>query len=99
MGARPRIDLDGIHLVDSIGNVVCLLRHRTTEGLVLQMPESADLKVSWGDVEEAALDLATGKIRVTFSDALVGRANWLGGEKSLSGRWMDRFTLALTRKD
>jgi hypothetical protein len=91
---RPRIDLDGVHLTDSHKNVVCIFRQRTTEGLVLQMPESTDLVVSWNDVEEAALDLQTGRLAIRFTADLVRRAKWLGGEHTLVGRWMDRFTLA-----
>ncbi len=104
MSARPRIDLDGVSLTDEKGRpmVVAIFRHRTAEGLVLLIPESADVLVPWEEVSEAAIDLHSGDVRVVFRDAYVERQNWLRGANVLVGTWTDRFVMssvAAARRD
>lgn len=95
MDQRPRIDLDGVTLCDPDGPsaAVAIFRYRTVEGLVLGMPESTDVLVKWDDVESSAIDLAAGKIVVTFTERFAEAANWLGGLRRLEGRWTDRMTI------
>jgi hypothetical protein len=95
MDKRPRIDLDGVTLSDPDGPAaaVAILRYRTVEGLVLSMPESADIVVPWDDVEDAQLSLASGRLSVSFTSAFAARANWLGGLRRLEGRWTDKLEL------
>lgn len=103
MTARPRIDLDGVSLVDETRPpmVVAIFRYRTAEGLVLLIPESADVLVPWEHVAETVLDLRAGTVRVSFQAAYVDRQNWLRGAKTLVGTWTDRLVMsaAATRRD
>src|SRR4051812_9698417 len=91
MQARPRIDLEGVALSDERTPymVVAIFRYRTTEGLVLLIPESADVLVSWTDVVEAGLDLKTGRVRIRLDDGYVASQNWLRGASLLVGEWTD----------
>jgi hypothetical protein len=95
MDKRPRIDLDGVALADPAGShaAVAVLRYRTLEGLVLSMPESADIVVPWEHVERADLCLMSGQVTVAFREDFARRANWLGGVRLLQGRWTDRLTI------
>ncbi len=99
MAARPRIDLDGVTLCepDGTGAAVAVIRHRTVEGLVLSMPESADFLVPFDDVVRAELNLKDGTVVFEVTSELASRAHWLGGARVLVGRWTDRMTL--TRAD
>jgi hypothetical protein len=104
MTARPRIDLDGVSLVDEKNPpmVIAIFRHRTTDGLVLLVPESADVLVPWEHVTETVLDLRAGTVRVSLQPAYVERQNWLRGARSLVGTWTDRLvmsTASATRRD
>jgi hypothetical protein len=96
MRARPRIDLDGVSLVDLTNPpmVVAIFRYRTAEGLILLVPESADVLVPWEHVEEARLDLVAGRIVIRLSAAYVERESWLRGAQSLVGTWTDRYVMA-----
>jgi len=95
MQARPRIDLEGVALQDERNPymVIAVFRYRTTEGLLLLIPESADVLVSWADVLEAGLDLKTGRLTIRLADAYVRSQNWLRGASVLTGEWMDRFKM------
>lgn len=95
MADRPRIDLDGVALSnpDGASETVAIFRYRTVEGLVLSMPESADILVAWEHVTRADLSLADGQLLITFTERYASRANWLGGIRKLQGRWTDRMTL------
>lgn len=95
MEKRQRIDLDGVTLSDPDGPAaaVAIFRYRTVEGLVLSMPESADIVVAWDDVEHADLSLASGKLTVRFTESFAANANWLGGIRCLEGRWTDRLKI------
>lgn len=95
MHARPRIDLEGVALADERNPymVIAIFRYRTTDGLVLLIPESADVVVSWADVLEAGLDLKTGRLRLHLRDAYVASQNWLRGATVLVGEWTDRFRM------
>lgn len=95
MDKRQRIDLDGVTLSNPDGPAaaVALFRYRTVEGLVLSMPESADIVVPWDDVESADLSLVSGKLTVRFTAAYADSANWLGGVRALEGRWTDRLKI------
>lgn len=94
MDARPRIDLDGVALTDEKNPhmVVAIFRYRTTEGLLLLIPESADVMVPWSEVVAADLDLKSGEVSLILSPAYVERENWLRGAERLKGRWLDRYT-------
>jgi hypothetical protein len=96
MQARPRIDLEGVALADERNAymVIAIFRYRTTDGLLLLIPESADVLVSWEDVQEAALDLKTGRVRIRLSESYVASQNWLRGAQVLVGEWMDRLRMA-----
>jgi hypothetical protein len=103
-GARPRIDLDGVSLVDAARPpmVVAIFRYRTTDGLVLLVPESADVLVPWAHVESAAIDLGAGTLRIALEASYVERQNWLRGARVLLGTWTDRFVMSThlaTRRD
>lgn len=95
MTRRPRIDLDGIPLTDENNPYMplAIFRHRTTEGLVLLIPESAEVLVEWAAVEAAAVDLATGAIRISFHPDYVAGQNWLRGAGTIVGSWLDRYVL------
>jgi hypothetical protein len=95
MTATLRIDLDGVALVGEANpsTVLGIFRARTTDGLVLLMPESAEFTVSWEHVKGAQLDLVNGDVRISFQSDYVASANWLRGNESLVGRWMDRRVL------
>jgi hypothetical protein len=104
MTGRPRIDLDGVSLVDEKNPpmVIAVFRHRTTEGLVLLVPESADVLVPWEHVTETTLDLRAGTVKVVFVPEYVERQNWLRGARTLVGSWTDRFVMSsasATRRD
>jgi hypothetical protein len=95
MDKRPRIDLDGVTLSNPDGPAaaVAVFRYRTVEGLVLSMPESADVLVAWEHVEAADLSLASGRLTITFRAEFAASANWLGGVRTLEGQWTDRLTI------
>jgi len=73
--------------------VVAVFRYRTSEGLVLLVPESADVLVPWAHVEEAKLDLASAEVSVRLAPAYVERQSWLRGARTLVGTWTDRFVM------
>lgn len=100
MNMRPRIDLDGVALADETNPhmVVAVFRYRTTEGLQLLIPESADVLVPWSAIEDASLDMKDGHVRVTFAESYVRDQNWLRGARRLAGRWMDRFTMSASAR-
>ncbi len=95
MQARPRIDLEGVALSDERNPymIIAIFRYRTTDGLLLLIPESADVLVSWSDVESAELDLRNGRVRVSFTESYVSGQNWLRGARTLVGEWTDRFKM------
>jgi hypothetical protein len=93
MSQRPRIDLDGVtlHDADNPYMPLAVFRYRTTQGLVLLVPESADVTVPFSDVEEASLDLVKGELRVRLSAAYLQRESWVRGARVLVGDWLDRY--------
>jgi redox-sensitive bicupin YhaK (pirin superfamily) len=95
MNKRPRIDLDGVTLSvpDGPSAAVAIFRYRTVEGLVLSMPESADVVIAWEHVEQADVSLSSGTVTIAFTEAFANTANWLGGVRTLHGQWTDRLTL------
>jgi len=92
---RPRIDLDGVSLNDEANPfmTIATFRNRTTAGVVLNLPESADVTVAWSDIEEARLDLGTGELRIQFRPEVVASSAWMRGARVLVGKWLDRFTM------
>ena len=96
MKARPRIDLDGVPLSGegTDGDVLAVMRYRTTDGLELLMPESGDFLVPWDAIESAEVDLSAGVLRVTFHSAWAAQENWLRGSRVLVGDWTDRMLRA-----
>ena len=95
MEARPRIDLDGVALTGERDTHMSLaiFRHRTDQGLVFLIPESADVLVPWEYVRWATVDLAAGAVRVDFDPRWAAEQHWLRGSTTLSGPWLDRFQL------
>lgn len=93
MAERFRLDLDGVELKDGNGRVVCILRWRTVQGLVLRLPESVDTVVPWRLVAEAALDLRGGTARVRFQAGAARELPWLQAWSELTGQWTDRADL------
>lgn len=93
MAERFRLDLDGVELKDGNGRVVCILRWRTVQGLVLRLPESVDTIVPWRLVAEAALDLRGGTARVRFQPGAARELPWLQAWSELAGQWTDRADL------
>ena len=95
MKERPRIDLDGVSLTDEANPhmILAIFRYRTTEGLILLIPESAEVTVPWTEVEGADLDLQSGFLRIRLKEAYVASQNWLRGARRLTGRWTDRFVM------
>jgi len=92
--ARPRIDLDGVTLSDpdrEHSAPLVIFRRRTTAGLVLLMPESADFTVAWEHVVDASLDLKTGAVRLAFEPAWAAEQRWLRGATTVTGIWSDRY--------
>ncbi len=94
MERRPRIDLDGVPLTDVNEPYMplVLFRYRTTEGLVLLIPESAEILVGWEKIERATVDLASATIEITFHADFVAGQNWLRGARTVRGEWLDRYT-------
>lgn len=92
---RPRIDLDGVSLSSASDPdmIIAIVRYRTTAGLVLLLPESADVVVPWAALEEASLDLRTGAVRVGLAAGFVADNGWTRGARVLVGRWLDRYTM------
>ena len=73
--------------------VLASFRYRTTEGLVLLLPESADMLVPWSSIEETTLDLKEGVVRVRFKDDYAASQRWLRGATLLVGAWTDRLVM------
>lgn len=92
---RFRLDLDGVELKDGNGRVVCILRWRTVQGLVLRLPESTDVTVPWRLVTQAALDLAAGTVQLRFQQDARKELPWLQSWTELNGEWTDRQQLAM----
>ena len=90
MPERFRLDLDGVELKDTRGRVMCILRWRTVQGLVLRLPESTDVTVPWRLVSEAVLDLAAGTARIAFHPDARKELSWLESRTELEGQWTDR---------
>lgn len=90
---RFRLDLDGVELKDGNGRVVCLLRYRTVEGLVLRHPESTDVIVPWRLLSSAKLDLVAGTVQLAFTAEAKRTLTWLGSWGELAGEWTDRAKL------
>ena len=94
-GQRSAIlDLDGVELKDKNGRVVCILRWRTVQGLVMRLPESVDVLVPWELLEDARVDLAGGSVRVAFASHAREKLPWLQSWRSLEGEWTDRQKLS-----
>ena len=90
------MDLDGVTLHDAAGgdgHPLAVLRYRTTPGLVLLIPESADFLVPWSDLEEVGLDLRSGEVRVRIGEDYARVNHWLRGARELVGQWTDRCEL------
>lgn len=86
-----RLDLDGVPLLaEEAGQVICLFRYRSREGLILGLPEEGDILVPWEEIEESLIDLRSGEVRLRFEAAAVARHAWLRGRRSVSGTWLDR---------
>ncbi len=95
MAGRPRIDLDGVSLADERDDtmVLAIFRYRTTEGLVLLMPESGEFLVPWSALEAADVNLPTGGLTVRFKPDYARGKAWLRGATVLTGRWVDRLQM------
>jgi hypothetical protein len=91
--AGLRIDLDGIPLDDEDGRTTAILRYRTTRGVVLQLPESVEVTVPWGDLDLAEVDLKSGRVMLRIAERACPTHRWLGAARTLAGRWTDRAEL------
>jgi hypothetical protein len=91
---RMRIDLDGVPLKSPQGRVLCMFRFRTTDGIVLAIPESVDVTVPWSAIKEASLDLILGHISIHFHSDASSRPRWLGEVDIVIGEWTDRQLLS-----
>ncbi|MBI2900309.1 MAG: hypothetical protein HYY17_08990 [Planctomycetes bacterium] len=85
-----RLDLNWIPLSGPDTDVICLLRYRLGDGLVLGVPESCDETVPWSEVRSAVVDLKSGEVRVEFTPAALKKRHWLRDQKVCSGTWLDR---------
>jgi hypothetical protein len=92
---RPRIDLDGVSLIDEAAPpmVVAIFRYRTKDGVILLVPESADVLVPWEHVDDARVDLKRGTVTLDLAPAYVAQQSWLRGARRLVGTWTDRLVL------
>ncbi len=90
---RFRLDLDGVEMKDGNGRVVCILRWRTVNGLVLRLPESVDVVVPWRLISQAHLDLRGGGVRLAFAPDARNELRWLQSWTELTGEWTDRTEL------
>jgi hypothetical protein len=93
MAERFRLDLDGVALKDGNGRVVCILRWRTVQGLVLRLPESTDVLVPWRLLAEATIDLGAGTARLRFAPNARQELPWIQSWTELNGEWTDRQLL------
>lgn len=91
--ALLRMDLDGLPLDDEQGRTTAIFRYRTTQGLVLLLPESVEVTVPFQDLAEASLDLLSGQVRLRFQAEAGQRHLWLGRARTLTGVWTDRQLL------
>jgi hypothetical protein len=96
MASRARIDLDGVTLRDpeSHGSAIAIFCRRTSYGLQLLIPESADFLVPWESIENAHIDMVAGAIRITFAPEYRATNHWLRGASTLEGQWLDRHVIA-----
>lgn len=90
---RFRLDLDGVELTDGNGRVVCILRWRTSQGLLLRLPESTDQLVPYQLLTEARLDLREGTVMLRFTPDARKELPWLQSWTELTGTWTDRAQL------
>ena len=97
--AAMRFDLDGIPLNDEDGRTTAILRFRTVKGLVLALPESAEVTIPWSHLELAEVDLIKGEVHIRFAKDARPRHAWLGASHVLRGTWTDRELLAETKRD
>jgi hypothetical protein len=82
--------------------VLAIFRYRTSEGIALLVPESADVLVLFEHLEAATLDLVAGSVRIVFRAPYVEHQSWLRGARVLTGTWKDRFVMsagAFPRRD
>ncbi len=93
MPARMRIDLDGVDLRDETGRLVAIFRFRTTQGLMLRLPESTDVVIPWAQIEEALIDLSKARVHVVFTADAVAAHSWLKRQRRIAGSWTDRRVL------
>lgn len=98
MKSRPRIDIEGVALVDANKplSIVAIFRHRTTHGLTLQMPEAGELFVPWSALRSVRVDLVDGRVHVEFEPDYTASQSWLRGATHVEGNWLDRLTLEHT---
>lgn len=88
-----RIDLDGVDLRDGSGRIIAIFRFRTTEGLILRLPESTDVNVPWSLVDDATIDLAHARVMILFKPEAPAVLRWLKQQTALQGSWTDRRLL------
>ena len=97
--ARPRIDLDGVAMYDATRDasrnqmVICVFRKRTRQGLVLLVPESAEVLVPWDQVVAAQVDLGSAEVKIELEADYVAKEHWLRQATHLVGSWTDRVVL------
>jgi hypothetical protein len=87
-----RMDLEGVALKDPSGRVLCVFRYRTTAGILVNLPESVDVTIPWGVIDDAQVDLKSGQVRIRFNRT-EGRPRWLEDVDVVEGTWTDRGLL------
>ena len=96
MASRARIDLDGVTLrnPERHGSAIAIFCRRTSYGLQLLIPESADFLVPWDSIEHAHIDMVTGAVKITFTRNYCATNHWPRGAATLEGQWLDRHVIA-----
>jgi hypothetical protein len=90
---RIRLDLEGIALNDEKGRLTATFRYRTADGVVVNLPESADYSLGWAHLEACTVDLRTGELVIRLKPEHVEEHRWLHGSRELRGQWLDRVRL------
>jgi hypothetical protein len=88
-----RLHLEGVALRDAKGRVTATFRYRTRDGILVNLPESADTLVPWPHIEHCAADLVSGELLILLKPEAVEQHRWLHGSPELRGTWIDRVEL------
>lgn len=90
---RIRLNLEGVTLRDEKGRVTAAFRYRTRSGIVVNLPESVDVTITWDHIQACAVDLRSGELFIRLKPGMAERHSWLHGSHELRGEWIDRVEL------